>query len=93
MKRMLRIIGVGLAAIALTALTNGCRLHSKLDETWGESYTAQMAWQRANPDDPTTTEPLENLDPETGMRVADRYYEGQEQQRQREAPTINIGEM
>ncbi len=88
---MMRRIRLGLGVAALIALANGC-LHSKLDENWGKSYEAQMAWQVANPDAPVTTEPLENLDPETARRVAERYYEGQEQQRQRQAPTVMIGE-
>jgi hypothetical protein len=82
-------VGIGLAVIAFG---NGC-LHSEVDENWGKSHEAQMAWQTANPDAPTTTEPLESLDPETGKRVAERYYEGQEKQRQRQAPAVVIGEM
>lgn len=81
------------AALAMLplVLASGC-LHSRVDEHWSESYEAQMVWQTADPDAPATTEPLESLDPETGARVAERYYEGQEQQRQRQAPTVIIGE-
>lgn len=90
--RMMRVMRVGLGVAVLIALANGC-LHSKLDENWGKSFEAQMAWQMANPEAPATTEPLESLDPETAKRVAERYYKGQEKQRQRQAPAIVIGEM
>jgi hypothetical protein len=88
---IMRMMRVGLAVAALVALASGC-LHSKLDENWGKSHEAQMVWQRANPEAPATSEPPESLDPETAKRVAERYYKGQEKQRQREAPTIVIGE-
>ena len=82
---------IGLA-VAVIAFANGCsNLHSNLDEHWGESYEAVAAEQIANPTAPSTTEPM-NLDPETGKRVAERYYEGQEKQRQRAAPTVVIGD-
>lgn len=85
------VIGrVGLA-VAVVAFANGC-LHSRLDENWGKSHEAQVAWQTANPDAPATREPLEGLDPETAKRVAERYYKGQEQQRQRQAPAVVLGE-
>ena len=86
---MTRITRAGLLVI-LIAFANGC-LHSRVAENWGESYEAHVVWQTANPDAPETNEPPESLDPETGMRVADRYYKGQEQQRQRQAPTVLIG--
>ena len=78
--------------LALIALGNGC-LHSRLDENWGKSYEAQMAWQTANPEAGSTSEPTEGIDPETAKRVAERYYEGQEKQRQRRSRTVTIGEM
>ena len=78
-------------ALAMAASTSGC-LQSKLDETWGRSFDAHIAWQEANPDAPESYEPPENLDPETGKRVAERYYQGQEQQRQRQAPSVVIGD-
>jgi hypothetical protein len=87
---MTRITCAGLLAMLL-AFANGCQ-HSRVDEHWGESYGAHVVWQTANPDAPETREPLEGLDPETAKRVADRYYEGQEQQRQREAPSVTITE-
>jgi hypothetical protein len=90
--RMMRTLQVGLAVAALIALANGC-LRSKVDENWGKSFEAQMAWQRANPEAPADSEPPENLDPETAARVAERYYEGQEQQQQRRAPAVVIGEL
>ncbi len=83
------ILRVSLGA-ALLAFSNGC-LSSRLDENWGTSYEAQVDLQTADPDAPATTEPLESLDPETGKRVAERYYEGQEKQRQRQAPAVMIG--
>jgi hypothetical protein len=86
---MTRIIRVGLI-VMLIAFANGC-LHSKVDEHWGESYEAHVVWQLANPDAPESNEPPVGLDPETGQRVAERYYKGQEQQRQRQAPTVLIG--
>ena len=86
---MTRITRAGLLVI-LVAFGKGC-LHSRVDENWGESYEAHVVWQTANPDAPATHEPLESLDPETGQRVADRYYKGQEQQRQREAPSVQLG--
>jgi hypothetical protein len=73
------------------AFVSGC-LHSRVDENWGHSYEAAIVWQVVDPDAPATTEPPERLDPETGMRVAERYYESQEQQRQREAPPVLIGD-
>lgn len=84
------IARVGLM-LAVAAFVGGC-LHSRLDENWGRSHEAQVVWQTADPDAPATHEPLEGLDPETGKRVAERYYEGQEEQRQREAPAVVIGE-
>jgi len=87
MKRIMRRVGLALVAIAFAS---GC-LHSRLEENWGRSYEAQLVWQSANPDAPVTREPLEGLDPETAMRVARRYYKGQEQQRQREAPAVVLG--
>ena len=78
--------------LVLIALGNGC-LHSRVDENWGTSYEAQMAWQTANPDAASTSEPVDGMDPETAMRVAERYYEGQEKQRQRQARSVEIGEM
>jgi hypothetical protein len=85
---MTRITRAGLLMLLLV-FANGC-LHSKVEENWGESYEAHLVWQTANPDAPVTNEPLDGLDPETAMRVADRYYKGQEQQRQREAPMVLI---
>ncbi len=87
----IRRVGLGVALIAFSTLSTGC-LHSRLDENWGKSYEAQLELQTADPDAPATTEPLESLDPETAKRVAERYYEGQERQRQRQAPTIVITE-
>ncbi len=84
-------VGLGVALIAFSTLSTGC-LRSRLDENWGKSYEAQVALQTAHPDAPVTTEPLEGLDPETAKRVAERYYEGQERQRQRQAPAIVIRE-
>ena len=78
--------------LALIAFGNGC-LHSRVDENWGKSYEAQMAWQTAHPEAASTSEPVEGIDPETAKRVAERYYEGQEQQRQRQARSVVIGEM
>ncbi len=78
--------------VAVIAFANGC-LHSRVDENWGKSHEAQVSLQTADPDAPATTEPLESLDPETGRRVAERYYKGQEKQRQRQARTVVIGEM
>ena len=75
--------------VALIAFSNGC-LSSRVDENWGKSHEAQRVLQTANPDAPATTEPLESLDPETAKRVAERYYEGQEKQQQRQAPTITL---
>ena len=83
---------VGLVAVAVIAFAGGCKLHSRLDENWGESHRAQIAEQTANPEAPANREPLEDLDPETGARVAERYYEGQEEQKQRALPAIIIQE-
>ena len=85
---MSRIMRVGLG-VALIAFSNGC-LSSRVDENWGTSYEAQVVSQTADPDAPATTEPLESLDPETGKRVAERYYEGQEKQQQRQAPSLML---
>ena len=85
---MNRIIALSLG-VALIAFSGGC-LRSRVDENWGKSYEAQLASQTAHPEAPTTTEPVESLDPETAERVADRYYEGQEKQRQRQAPTVRM---
>jgi hypothetical protein len=84
------IVRLGLTLVA-GVLASSC-LHSPLDENWGKSYEAQVVWQTADPEAPASREPLEGLDPETGKRVAERYYEGQEKQRQREAPAVTIGE-
>jgi hypothetical protein len=86
---LIRWIGVALGALALAS---GC-MYSRVDENWGSSYDAQIVWQMMNPEAPATTEPLEGLDPETGMLVAERYYKSQEQQGQRQAPTVVIGEL
>ncbi len=76
----------------MIAFGNGC-LHSRVDEKWGESFEAQMAWQIANPEAASASEePIEGIDPETAKRVAERYYEGQEKQRQRQARSIVIGD-
>jgi hypothetical protein len=83
-----RIIALSLG-VALIAFSGGC-LRSRVDENWGKSYQKQIALQTANPDAPATREPLESLDPETAKRVAERYYEGQEEQSQRQAPDIVI---
>lgn len=85
---MSRITRAGLLLL-LIAFANGC-LRSRVEENFGESYDAHVVWQTANPEAPETYEPPESLDPETGKRVADRYYKGQEQQRQREAPMVLI---
>ncbi len=82
------IIRVGLG-VTLIAFSNGC-LHSRVEENWGRSYQAQIDAQTADPEAPAGTEPQEDLDPETGRRVAERYYEGQERQRNREAPSVTI---
>ena len=84
-------VGLGVALIAFSTLSNGC-LHSRVDENWGKSYEAQVALQTADPDAPATTESVGSLDPETGKRVAERYYEGQEKQKQRQAPSIVISD-
>ena len=81
----------GAVTLAVVAFAAGC-LRSRLDENWGKSYEAQVVWQTADPEAPADHEPPEGLDPETGKRVAERYYEGQEQQRQRQAPSVLIGE-
>ncbi len=79
--------------LVLIALGSGC-LHSRVDENWGKSYEAQVAWQIANPEAASASEePIEGMDPETAKRVAERYYEGQEKQRQRQARSVVIGEM
>ncbi len=80
-----------LLALAPLVLATGC-LHSNLDESWGKSHEAQIAWQTADPTAPEDHEPTEGLDPETASRVAERYYEGQEQQEQRRLPTVILGE-
>ena len=82
-------LGLGVAVIAFA---DGC-LHSRLEENWGKSYEAQATLQTQDRDAPTTTEPMESLGPETGRGVAERYYRGQEKQREREARTVMIGEM
>ena len=81
----------GLVTAAL-ALMSGC-LHSRVDENWGNSYEAQTAWQTLDPEAGVGEEAPQGLDPETGFRVADRYYKTQENQRQRQAPTVVIGEI
>jgi hypothetical protein len=83
-----RIIALSLG-VALMVFSGGC-LRSRVDENWGKSHEAQIALQTADPDAPATTEPQQSLDPETAKRVAERYYEGQEEQSQRQAPTITI---
>ena len=87
---MNRVMRLGLF-LALLAFLHGC-LHSEVDENWGSSYGAQRMLQRANPDAPITVRPLNGLDPETARRVALRYYGGQENQRQREAPSVTTQE-
>ena len=85
---------IGLVALVV-AFAIGCfhpNLHSNVEEHWGESYEELSAVQIADPTAPSTREALQNLDPETGKRVAERYYEGQQQQRQRQAPTVIIGD-
>ena len=87
---MLRSMTLTLAvAVATSAL--GC-IHSNVDENWGKSYEAQIAWQTADPTAPKHYEAAEGLDPETARRVAERYYEGQEQQEQRRLPTVILGD-
>ena len=83
------IMRVSLGTVLLV-FSNGC-LSSRVDENWGKSHEAQIELQTADPDAPATTEPLEGLDPETGKRVAERYYKGQEKQQQRRTPSIVIG--
>lgn len=78
--------------VALVALASGC-LHSKLDENWGTSFEANAEAQIANPEAPANTDPIEDLDPETAARVAERYYEGQEEQEQRAVEAVVIGDL
>ena len=84
---MKRIIGIGLV-VGIIIFAGGCR--SPVDENWGRSSETTMNRQIANPDAPNPDGPLETLDPETGKRVADRYYEGQEKQKQRVAPAAIV---
>jgi len=77
---------------AALVLAGGC-LHSRVEENWGDAYDAQLGWQTRNPEAAAAMQPPEGLDPETGMRVAERYYKTEENQRQRQAPTVVIGEM
>ena len=86
---MNRVIGIGLV-IAFVALTSSCSSSSRVEENWGRSFQATIDLQTANPDRPNPDAPLEPLDPETGLRVADRYYEGQDKQQQRVAPSVII---
>lgn len=86
---MNRVIGIGLV-IAFVALTSSCSSRSRVEENWGQSFRAKIDLQTANPDRPNPDAPLETLDPETGLRVADRYYEGQDKQQQRVAPSVII---
>lgn len=86
---MSRIIRVGLASLVIL-LANGC-LHSTMDENWGKSHEAQVVWQTADQSAPATHEPTEGMDPETAQRVAERYYEGQEEQQQRRLPSVILG--
>jgi hypothetical protein len=85
---MKKRIGI-FVGLALIVFSSGC-LRSRVDENWGKSYEAQIESQTADPDAPATTEPVESLDPETAKRVAERYYKGQEEQRQRQAPSVMI---
>jgi hypothetical protein len=64
---------------------------SHVDQHWGEAVQLDMAAMVANPE-AGSSEPVEGLDPETGQRVADRYYKGQEQQSAREVRTFLVGE-
>lgn len=83
---MNRIILMG-SCIGMLLFAGGC-LHSNVDDNWASAYNEQIAVQTANPDAPSNTEPLQGLDSATGERVAERYYEGQEQQQHRIAPDI-----
>lgn len=87
MKSILRV-GPFLFMVALA----GACMHSRVDENWGRSFEAQLAWQTVDPDAPETREPVEGMDAETAQRVAERYYEGQEQQQQRMVPLTLIGD-
>ncbi len=85
---MIRTSSLVLVLVASLAL-GGC-LYSNVDENWGKSYEAQQVWQTADQSAPENYEAPEGLDPETSQRVAERYYEGQEEQGQRVLPNIVI---
>jgi hypothetical protein len=76
--------------LGLLLLAGGCALRSPVNEQWGRAYSANRAAQAADPNAPTSDEPVLGMDPKSGEAVADRYYKGQRNQQTRQAPAITI---
>jgi hypothetical protein len=90
---MKRIAAVWCAGVCLLL---GCAsslpgYSSHVDEHWGESFQLNMAAMVANPEAPSGSPP-EGLDPATSERVAERYYQSQEQQSVQEVRTLLVAE-
>jgi hypothetical protein len=78
-----------LTVAALSLWVAGCTA-SNVDKYWGMAVTDMTALQTADPTGVPEGSAVEGLDAPTSERVAKRYYEGQEQQETRQAPTILI---
>lgn len=64
---------------------------SHVDQHWGEALQLDMSAMVENAE-AGSGESLKGLDPETGQRVAERYYESQEEQSSREVRTFLVPE-
>ena len=80
-----------LSAACAAALCFGGCASSHVDKHFGEAFQLNGAAMIANPEAPSEVVPT-GLDPETGARVAERYYRGQQVQPQRPTTTVIIGE-
>ncbi len=87
-------LAVFAAATALSgcAITDPWHEDSRLNQSWGRAYQAQIGEQIEDPDAPHSDKSPEGLDSQTSERVAERYYRGQDSQRTRRAEAVVIGE-
>lgn len=84
------IAGIG-ACLVVGCGSLSPRHPSHVDQHWGESLQLNTSAMIANPE-AGSPQAVEGLDPETAQKVAERYYESEEQQSSREVRTFLVGE-